>query len=61
MDIEKFAIQAREFVESADEAGRKQLLDELRNLSYSMESPQDTAQRIMYLVLSPALRIILHK
>ena len=33
-----------------DEAGRKRILDDLRNLVYSIELPDDTMQRIMLLV-----------
>jgi demethylsterigmatocystin 6-O-methyltransferase len=42
--------QAKELIKTADEAGRKQLLDSLHELSYSLETPQDSATRIMYLV-----------
>ncbi|CAI7614810.1 unnamed protein product [Penicillium glandicola] len=50
--------QAKALIETADEAGRKQILDSLRNLSYSLESSQDSAQRIMYLQLQvTAVRI----
>jgi hypothetical protein len=35
----------------ADEAGRKKIIDGLRDLAYSIESPEDTMQRIMFQVL----------
>ncbi|KAH6679190.1 S-adenosyl-L-methionine-dependent methyltransferase [Halenospora varia] len=41
--------RARDEAKSADENGRKQLLDSLRNLSYEIETPQDTMQRIMFM------------
>ena len=34
----------------ADESGRKQLIDSLRDLSYSIETPDDTFQRLLNLV-----------
>lgn len=42
--------RVRDEAKSADENGRKQLLDSLRNLSYEIETPQDTMQRIMFMV-----------
>jgi hypothetical protein len=54
MDVKAFADRATEFAKIANETERKKLLDELRDLAYSLESPQDSAQRIMYLVLSLA-------
>lgn len=48
--MDAFLAQAKTLAQTADEAGRKQIIDALRNLSYSLESTQDTAQRIMYLV-----------
>ena len=42
--------QLRSLVQTADEAGRKKILDGLRELSYSIESPQDSIQRICFLV-----------
>jgi demethylsterigmatocystin 6-O-methyltransferase len=40
--------QVQALAKMVDEAGRKTLLDGLRDLSYSLETPQDTAQRVMY-------------
>jgi len=48
--MNEFPAKAREEANSADENGRKQLLDSLRNLSYEIETPQDTMQRIMFMV-----------
>jgi demethylsterigmatocystin 6-O-methyltransferase len=35
---------------SADEAGRKAIIDGLRDLAISLETPWESMQRIMYLV-----------
>lgn len=35
---------------NADEAGRKKIIDDLRDLSIELETPWDSMQRIMYLV-----------
>jgi demethylsterigmatocystin 6-O-methyltransferase len=41
--------QVQALAKTADEAGRKKLVDDgLRDLSYSLETPQDTAQRVMF-------------
>ena len=40
---------AKAIAKDADEAGRKKLLDTLRDVAYSIESPEDTIQRIMFL------------
>ena len=42
--------RARDEAESTDEFGRKQILDSLRKISYEIETPQDTMQRIMFMV-----------
>jgi demethylsterigmatocystin 6-O-methyltransferase len=42
--------QVQSIAKTADEAGRKKLLDSLRDLSYSLETPSDTSQRVMYQV-----------
>ncbi|TVY62837.1 O-methyltransferase lepI [Lachnellula suecica] len=47
--MEELIAKAREEANSANENGRKQLLDSLRNLSYEIETPQDTMQRIMFM------------
>jgi demethylsterigmatocystin 6-O-methyltransferase len=38
---------------NADEKSRRQIMDSLHNLAYSIETPQDTIQRIMYSVRVP--------
>ncbi|ODQ74016.1 hypothetical protein LIPSTDRAFT_336413 [Lipomyces starkeyi NRRL Y-11557] len=56
--MDAFLAQAKALVKTADEAGRKKILDTLREVSYSLESPQDSAQRIMYLQLMvPMVRV----
>ena len=42
--------QAKRLANSASEVERKKLIDGLRDLSYSLETPDDTMQRVMYLV-----------
>lgn len=42
--------QVRKLAAAADEAGRKKLLDSLRDLSYAIETPYDTLQRFAGLV-----------
>lgn len=37
---------------SANEAGRNKILTQLRELAYSLESPHETMNRIMFLVSS---------
>lgn len=43
--------QAKHLADTSDELGRKKLIDEFRNLSYSLESPDETLHRIIYSVL----------
>ena len=50
--MDAFIAQAKALVRTVDEAGRKQMLDALRDVSYSLESAQDSANRIMYMVQS---------
>lgn len=49
-DMENFLSLAKTIARNADEAGRKKLLDTLRDVAYSIESPEDTIQRIMFSV-----------
>lgn len=42
--------KAKIFLEAAINAGQRKVLGALRKLSQALESPQDSAQRIMYLV-----------
>lgn len=48
--MDAFFAQAKALINATDETGRKEILDTLRDLSYSLESAQDSAQRILYLV-----------
>lgn len=57
--MERFANQVRLLAQDADDATRKKILDDLRDLAYSLETPQDTMQRISYMVCD--LSIILKK
>ncbi|KAK0506920.1 hypothetical protein JMJ35_010620 [Cladonia borealis] len=41
--------QAQRLAETDNEQERKKLIDGLRDLSYSIETPDDTMQRIMYM------------
>ena len=41
---------AKSLTKEEDEAERKKLLDTLRDVAYSLESPEDTMQRIMFYV-----------
>ncbi|KFY92681.1 hypothetical protein V500_04072, partial [Pseudogymnoascus sp. VKM F-4518 (FW-2643)] len=52
--MDAFSAQAKALIKTNDEAGRKKILDTLRDLCYSLESAQDSAQRIMYLQLQVA-------
>ena len=42
--------QAKRSAETVNEQERKKLIDGLRDLSYSIETPDDTMHRIMYMV-----------
>ena len=42
--------QVRSLANNADDAARKKILDGLRNLTYSIETPQDSIQRIIFYV-----------
>lgn len=48
--MEAIADQAKRLAGNVSEQERKKLIDGLRDLSYSLETPDDTMQRIMYLV-----------
>jgi len=45
--------QVQNLAVGANEAGRKQLIDSLRNLQYAIETPYDTLQRFAGLVGEP--------
>lgn len=47
--------QIKNLASSADDAQRKLILETLRVVSDSIETPQDTMQRLMYLALEPAV------
>jgi len=42
--------QIKSLASGADEAQRRQILESLREVSDSIEAPQDTIQRLIYLV-----------
>lgn len=48
--MEAFIAQAKSLASTADEAGRKKILDVLRDVQYSLETPYDTLQRLSCLV-----------
>lgn len=48
--MDAFVAQAKSLVKTADEAGRKKIIDTLRDLSIELESTQESAQRILFLV-----------
>ncbi|KAL4878893.1 S-adenosyl-L-methionine-dependent methyltransferase [Aspergillus karnatakaensis] len=53
--MDNIANQVRALASGADDATRKNILDALRNLSYSLEVPTDTLNRICYTTMQPAL------
>lgn len=50
--MDAIANQIKSPASDADGAERKHILDSLRHVSDSIETPQDTMQRLMYLVRS---------
>lgn len=48
--MDKAFEQIRDMARTAGEADRRKLLDGVRDLAYSLESPKDTTDRIMFLV-----------
>lgn len=48
--MDAIATQVEHLASTANEAERKAMIDQLRELSYTLESGDDTLQRIMYLV-----------
>ncbi|MCJ1268551.1 hypothetical protein MMC22_008439 [Lobaria immixta] len=52
--MEAVVDQVKGLAGSADEAGRSKILDQLRELAYSLESPDETMNRIMFLNLQIA-------
>ncbi|TGO38262.1 hypothetical protein BHYA_0078g00140 [Botrytis hyacinthi] len=53
--IKTLAKEIQNSAATADEAGRKELLDPLRDLQYSIEKPEDTIQRVIHLHLVIAI------
>jgi demethylsterigmatocystin 6-O-methyltransferase len=49
-EMDSIVEQVQKLAATADEAGRKKLLDSLRDLSYAIETPYDTLQRFAGLV-----------
>jgi demethylsterigmatocystin 6-O-methyltransferase len=50
LKMDSIVDQVRKLAATADEAGRKKLLDSLRDLSYAIETPYDILQRFAGLV-----------
>ena len=48
--MERIAEEVKRLATDSDEASRKRLIDDLREISYSIETPDDTMQRLMYTV-----------
>ena len=48
--MDAIVAQVQALANNADEAGRLKLVDGLRDLSYSIESPRDSMHRLMYTV-----------
>ena len=48
--MEAFIAQAKSLASTADEAGRKKILDVLRDVQYSLETPYNTLQRLSCVV-----------
>ena len=48
--VDTIVALAKTLTKENDEAERKKLLDTLRDVAYSIESPEDTMQRIMFYV-----------
>ena len=42
--------EVKRLASSSDESGRKKIIDSLREISYSIETPDDTLQRLTYTV-----------
>ncbi|KAL5337752.1 S-adenosyl-L-methionine-dependent methyltransferase [Aspergillus crustosus] len=53
--MDSIANQVKALSNGADDATRKHILDSLRDLSYSLEVPTDTLNRICYATIQPAL------
>ena len=53
--MEPIIAQIKSLSEGADEAGKKKILDQLRDLQFALETPADAIQRLIYLVSSTKL------
>lgn len=53
--MEEITNTVTRLAKDVDEEGRKKLADGLRDLSFSLETPHDTLQRIMFMVGSDLL------
>ena len=50
LGMEAISAEITSMAQNADQATRKDILDQLRNLAFTLESPGDTVQRLLYLV-----------
>ena len=48
--MEDIIKSVKRYASNTDETGHQELMDGLRSLSYSLESPRDTVQRLGYAV-----------
>lgn len=48
--MESLLTQIKTLAANADNAGRKKIIQSLQELCYEIETPQDSMQRIIYLV-----------
>lgn len=51
--LDTLLAQVKCLAAEADHAGRIKVLEKLRDLSYSIETSDDTAKRLLYNVISP--------
>jgi hypothetical protein len=54
--MESLIAKIQQEAASASYVGRKKLLDTLRDLQYSIETPEDAMQRVIHMVYFPSLR-----
>jgi hypothetical protein len=59
--IQKLTTEIQNSAATADEAGRKEIMNALRDLQYSIEKPEDTMQRVIHLVSCPPEILIVHE
>jgi demethylsterigmatocystin 6-O-methyltransferase len=53
--MDALATQIHSLASTADEAGRKQIIEQLRDLSFSLEEPADVVQRLAHRHLEIAM------